>query len=46
MAEGPDGRRLRIVERVIDAGDAGIYLVQVAASDEEWKSRSRASSSS
>lgn len=34
-AVGPDGRRLRIVERVIDAGDTGIYLVQVAASSEE-----------
>ncbi|WP_442754724.1 ATP-binding protein [Methylocystis sp. JAN1] len=34
-ALGPDGRRLRIVERVIDAGDTGIYLVQVAASSEE-----------
>ncbi|MGZ9409526.1 MAG: sensor histidine kinase, partial [Methylocystis sp.] len=29
---GPDGRRLRIVERVIDVGDVGIYLVQVAGS--------------
>jgi signal transduction histidine kinase len=35
FAQGPDGRRLRIVERVIDVGDTGIYLVQVAASDEE-----------
>ncbi|PPD44485.1 MAG: ATP-binding protein [Methylocystis sp.] len=34
-AQGPDGRRLRIVERVIDVGDTGIYLVQVAASGEE-----------
>jgi signal transduction histidine kinase len=34
-AKGPDGRRLRIVERVIDAGDSGIYLVQVAATTEE-----------
>ncbi|QGM96338.1 ATP-binding protein [Methylocystis parvus] len=34
-ALGPDGRRLRIIERVIDAGDTGIYLVQVAASSEE-----------
>lgn len=34
-ALGPDGRRLRIVERVIDVGDIGIYLVQVAASAEE-----------
>jgi signal transduction histidine kinase len=28
---GPDERRLRMVERVIDLGDQGIYLVQVAA---------------
>jgi signal transduction histidine kinase len=34
-AQGPDGRRLRIIERVIDVGDTGIYLVQVAASSEE-----------
>jgi len=34
-ALGPDGRMLRIVERVIDVGDTGIYLVQVAASPEE-----------
>ncbi len=30
-AIGPDERNLRIVERVIDAGDVGRYLVQVAA---------------
>ncbi|GLI92048.1 sensor histidine kinase [Methylocystis echinoides] len=36
-AKGPDGRRLRIVERVIDAGDTGIYLVQVAAATEEME---------
>jgi signal transduction histidine kinase len=35
VARGPDGRMLRIVERVIDVGDIGIYLVQVAASAEE-----------
>ncbi|AZG75472.1 ATP-binding protein [Methylocystis rosea] len=34
---GPDGRRLRIVERVIDVGDVGIYLVQVAGSGEEME---------
>ncbi|WP_245573017.1 ATP-binding protein [Lichenihabitans psoromatis] len=34
-AIGPDDRRLRIVERFIDAGDDGRYLVQVAASPEE-----------
>jgi signal transduction histidine kinase len=34
-APGPDGRLLRIVERVIDVGDVGVYLVQVAATTEE-----------
>ncbi|MCQ4189961.1 ATP-binding protein [Methylocystis suflitae] len=34
---GPDGRQLRIVERVIDVGDVGIYLVQVAGSGEEME---------
>ena len=34
-AIGPDERRLRIVERYIEAGDDGRYLVQVAASPEE-----------
>lgn len=34
-AKGPDDRRLRMVERVIDTGDQGIYLVQVAATTEE-----------
>lgn len=34
-AKGPDERRLRILERTIDAGDQGIYLVQVAATTEE-----------
>ena len=33
--KGPDDRSLRMVERVIDTGDQGIYLVQVAASTEE-----------
>ncbi len=32
---GPDGRMLRIVERTIDTGDNGIYLVQVAATTED-----------
>lgn len=31
---GPDDRRLRMVERVIDLGDQGVYLVQVAATTE------------
>lgn len=29
-AKGPDERELRILERVIDVGDQGLYLVQVA----------------
>ncbi|MFO1114727.1 MAG: ATP-binding protein [Beijerinckiaceae bacterium] len=33
-ATGPDGRRLRIVERQIAVGDNGLYLVQVAATTE------------
>lgn len=37
FVEGPDGRRLRIIERVIDVGDSGVYLVQVAASTEEME---------
>ncbi len=32
--KGPDDRRLRMVERTIDLGDQGIYLVQVAATTE------------
>jgi signal transduction histidine kinase len=38
-AMGPDARMLRIVERVIDVGDIGIYLVQVAATTEEMESQ-------
>ena len=34
-AKGPDDRPLRMVERVIDTGDQGIYLVQVAATTDE-----------
>ncbi|MBO0733645.1 MAG: sensor histidine kinase [Methylocapsa sp.] len=33
-ATGPDERKLRIVERIIDTEDQGIYLVQVAATVE------------
>jgi signal transduction histidine kinase len=35
---GPDDRRLRLVERVIDAGEEGQYLIQVAANAEEIES--------
>ena len=35
FAKGPDNRVLRIVERIIDTGDQGIYLVQVAATTDE-----------
>jgi hypothetical protein len=34
-AKGPDDRALRMLERIIDTGDQGIYLVQVAATTEE-----------
>ncbi|HWG05426.1 MAG TPA: ATP-binding protein [Beijerinckiaceae bacterium] len=34
-AIGPDDRRLRIDERVIDTIDSGVYLVQVAATTED-----------
>ena len=34
-AIGPDGRVLRIAERIIDAEDQGIYLIQVAATADE-----------
>ncbi len=33
--KGPDDRRLRMLERIIDAGDDGIYLVQVAATTKD-----------
>ena len=38
-ATGPDDRSLRMVERVIDTGDQGIYLVQVAATTDEIDSQ-------
>lgn len=34
-APGPDGRTLRIVERVIEVDDEGRYLIQVAATTEQ-----------
>jgi signal transduction histidine kinase len=34
-AKGPGDRALRMLERIIDTGDQGIYLVQVAATTEE-----------
>lgn len=36
---GPDGRDLRIVERQISVGDAGLYLVQVAATTEDLEAQ-------
>jgi signal transduction histidine kinase len=39
VAMGPDGRMLRIVERIIDVGDIGVYLVQVAATTEETENQ-------
>jgi len=38
-ATGPDDRPLRIVERIIDTGDQGLYLVQVAGTTEEMESQ-------
>ncbi len=38
-AAGPDGRRLRILERQISVGDNGLYLVQVAASTESLEAQ-------
>ena len=35
FAKGPDDRILRMAERVIDTGDQGIYLIQVAATTED-----------
>ncbi|MGD0720793.1 MAG: ATP-binding protein [Roseiarcus sp.] len=32
---GPDERSLRMIERIIDAGDEGRYLIQVAGNSEE-----------
>ena len=37
--EGPDGRRLRQVERAIDLGEDGRFLVQVAATTQELESQ-------
>jgi signal transduction histidine kinase len=34
-AKGPDERVLRMLERIIDTGEQGIYLVQVAATTEQ-----------
>jgi signal transduction histidine kinase len=39
--DGPEGQRLRVVERLIDVGDAGRYLVAVAGdfseiAEEQW----------
>ena len=35
--KGPDDKLLRIVERIIDTGDKGIFLVQVAATTAEME---------
>jgi signal transduction histidine kinase len=37
--KGPDDRILRMVERVIDTGDQGIYLIQVAATTGELEAQ-------
>lgn len=38
-AKGPDERQLRMVERIIDIEDQGIYLVQVAATTREFEAQ-------
>jgi hypothetical protein len=43
---GPDDRDLRMIERVIDTGDQGIYLVQVAGERPKLKYRVSSSISS
>lgn len=35
FGKGPDDKILRIAERIVDTGEQGIYLVQVAATTEE-----------
>ncbi|MGD0634352.1 MAG: HAMP domain-containing sensor histidine kinase [Beijerinckiaceae bacterium] len=40
-ATGPDDQPLRMVERVIDTGDQGVYLVQVAATTNEIEAQIR-----
>src|SRR5579885_1399901 len=37
--KGPDDRKLRMVERIIDTGDQGLYLVQVAATAKELEAQ-------
>jgi len=37
--KGPDDRELRMVERVINAGNQGVFLIQVAATTEELDSQ-------
>ncbi len=32
--DGPDGRRLRVLERIIDIGATGTFLIQIAATNE------------
>src|SRR6202011_701079 len=34
---GPDDRSLRVIERVIDAGEEGRYLIQVAGNSEDFE---------
>jgi signal transduction histidine kinase len=41
FVEGPDGRNLRMIERVIDVGDDGTFLVQVAETNEDVEAQIR-----
>jgi len=39
--DGPDGRRLRMLERIIDVGVPGTFLIQVAATTEDLEDQIR-----
>ena len=41
FVDGPDERNLRMIERVIDVGDDGTFLVQVAATNEDVEAQIR-----
>lgn len=41
LVDGPDGRRLRLLERVIDIGPDGRWLIQVAATTEDLELQKR-----
>ena len=41
FAEGPDHRKLRFLERIVDLGDEGIYLIQVTGAFDEIETQVR-----